>query len=146
RENSTRPAADSLRFLERVIFNYLIGNADAHGKNYSLLYTNTKPQLAPAYDLLCTRVYPELSIRMAMKIGKKYKPNDVFIWHWNRLVPDTKSAHKNLGNQLTKMADNCVGKSKTLHAKFESQGIKSEIFGDIIAVIKSRANHINGGF
>ena len=146
RKNSTQPAADNLRFLERVIFNYLIGNADAHGKNYSLLYTNAKPQLAPAYDLLCTKVYPELSIRMAMKIGKKYKPDDVFIRHWNRLVPDTKAAHKNLGNQLTKMADNCVKKSEELCSKFEAQGVKSEIFGDIIAVIKSRANHIKGEF
>lgn len=146
RENSTRPAVDNLRFLERVIFNYLIGNADAHGKNYSLLYTNTKPQLAPAYDLLCTKIYPELSIRMAMKIGKNYKPDDVFIRHWNRLVPDTKAAHKNLGNQLTKMAENCVENSERLHTKFDSQGIKSEIFAAIIAVIKQRANHIEGDF
>ena len=146
RENSTQPAADNLRFLERVIFNYLIGNADAHGKNYSLLYTNAKPQLAPAYDLLCTKVYPELSVRMAMKIGKKYKPDDVFIRHWNRLVPDTKAAHKNLGNQLTKMTNNCVEKSEELRSKFEAQDVKSEIFGNIIAVIKSRANHIKGEF
>ncbi len=146
RENSTRPAVDNLRFLERVIFNYLIGNADAHGKNFSLLYTNAKPQLAPAYDLLCTKVYPELSVRMAMKIGKKYKPDDVFLRHWNRLVPDTKAAHKNLGNQLEKMADNCVIKSEELRLKFESQGVKSEIFDGIITVIKSRANHIKGEF
>ena len=146
RENSVRPAADNLRFLERVIFNYLIGNADAHGKNYSLLYTNAKPHLAPAYDLLCTRVYPELSIRMAMKIGKKYKPDDVFLRHWNRLVPDTKAAHKNLESQLVKMANHCVDKAEKLHSNFEAKGVKSEIFGDIIAVIKKRANHIKGDF
>jgi hypothetical protein len=81
-----------------------------------------------------------------MKIGKKYKPDDVFIRHWNRLVPDTKAAHRNLGNQLTKMADNCVVNSEELLLKFESQGVKSEIFGDIIAVIKQRVNHIKGEF
>ena len=81
-----------------------------------------------------------------MKIGKKYKPDDVFIRHWNRLVPDTKAAHKNLGNQLTKMAENCVENSEKMHTKFESQGVKSEIFSAIIAVIKQRANHIKGDF
>ncbi len=146
RANSTRPAVDNLRFLGRVIFNYLIGNADAHGKNYSLLYTNAKPQLAPAYDLLCTSVYPELSIRMAMKIGKKYKPDDVFLRHWNRLVPDTKAAHKNLQSQLIKMADNCMEKAGELRSDFEAQGVNSEIFGDITAVIKQRAKHIKGDY
>ena len=146
RENSTQPAADNLRFLERVIFNYLIGNADAHGKNFSLLYKNKRPQLAPTYDLLCTKVYPDLSVRMAMKIGEKYKPDDVFLRHWKRLIPDTKAAHKNLGNQLVKMADNCVENSENLRSKFEAQGVKSEIFADIIAVIKRRAKHINGDF
>jgi len=125
---------------------YLIGNADAHGKNYSLLYTNAKPHLAPAYDLLCTKVYPELSIRMAMKIGKKYKPDDVFLRHWNLLVPDTKAAYKNLKNQLMKMADVCAEKSEDLRSNLESQGIKSEIFDDIIAVIRKRAKHIKGEF
>ena len=79
--HSAKPAADQLRFLDLTIFNYLIGNADAHGKNFSLLYTGSKPELAPAYDLLSTAVYPDLSEKMAMKISGKYKPNDVVLRH-----------------------------------------------------------------
>lgn len=50
---------DSLReFARRLIFNYLIGNGDAHLKNWSLLYTNPqRPVLSPAYDLVATTVY-----------------------------------------------------------------------------------------
>ena len=83
---------------------------------------------------------------MAMKIGKKYKPDDVFLRHWNLLVPDTKAAYKNLKNQLMKMADVCAEKSEDLRSNLESQGIKSEIFDDIIAVIRKRAKHIKGEF
>ena len=76
---TARPAVDQMKLLDRIIFNYLIGNGDAHGKNFSLLYRGDRPELAPAYDLLSTTVYPKLSEKMAMKIGGKYKPGDVYL-------------------------------------------------------------------
>ena len=52
-----------LELLDTVVLSFLIGNNDAHGKNYSLLYLPDSPKakLAPAYDLLSTVVYPGLS-------------------------------------------------------------------------------------
>lgn len=47
----------------------IAGNADAHGKNFSLLYAGDDVRLAPLYDLLCTARYPQLSPRLAMKVG-----------------------------------------------------------------------------
>ena len=41
REVSSAPVIDLARLLDAVIYNYLVGNNDAHGKNFSLLY---KPQ------------------------------------------------------------------------------------------------------
>ena len=32
-----------------------------------------------------TAVYPELTIKMAMKIGGKYEPDEVYVRHWHRL-------------------------------------------------------------
>ncbi len=43
-----------LRLLDSAIFNVIIGNADAHGKNFSLLYHRGGGPLAPLYDLMCT--------------------------------------------------------------------------------------------
>ena len=40
KKNCTVPALETQKFLRYVIFNYLIGNCDSHGKNYSLLYKN----------------------------------------------------------------------------------------------------------
>lgn len=86
RKSSSRPAKDLITLFEAVLFNYLIGNNDAHGKNFSLLYRPTDDQLrvelAPLYDLVSTAVYPELAPRMAMKIGSKYKPADLRLRHW----------------------------------------------------------------
>lgn len=44
---SIRPAADLADQLLWTVFNYVIGNADAHAKNISILYTPKGPCLAP---------------------------------------------------------------------------------------------------
>ncbi|MEQ6434255.1 type II toxin-antitoxin system HipA family toxin [Comamonas sp. w2-DMI] len=83
----TRPSAPQvLRLLDGVIFNALIGNHDAHGKNFSLLYGGKSPVLAPFYDLLSTAIYPTLTPRMAMKIGSKYKFSEVEARHWEQFA------------------------------------------------------------
>ena len=71
RSVSLRPALDVLKLLDAVIFNLIVGNADAHGKNFSILYYESGPRLAPLYDLLSTVSYPELSPDLAMKIGTR---------------------------------------------------------------------------
>ena len=81
----TRPSAPHvLRLLDYVIFNALIGNHDAHAKNFSLLYSGKTPTLAPLYDTLSTAVYPSLTPKMAMKIGNKFKFSEVQAQHWDQ--------------------------------------------------------------
>ncbi|MBK8726810.1 MAG: type II toxin-antitoxin system HipA family toxin [Holophagaceae bacterium] len=82
RRVSARPAADALKLLDAVVFNAVAGNADAHGKNFSLLYDEAGPRLAPLYDLLCTVVYPDLSPRFAMKIGGRGRLEDLDPGGW----------------------------------------------------------------
>ena len=70
REASTAPALDLRDLLDAVIFNLLIGNHDAHAKNFSLLYQpGGEVRFAPLYDLVCTVLYPELTDKMAVKLG-----------------------------------------------------------------------------
>lgn len=78
RNISSNPVKDIQNLVDVVIFNYIIGNCDAHGKNFSLLYKQKNNiRLAPFYDLLSTLIYPEFSKKMSMKIGKQYKINAV---------------------------------------------------------------------
>lgn len=83
----TRPSAPQiLCLLDYVIFNALIGNHDAHAKNFSLLYAARSAVLAPFYDVLSTAIYPTLTPRMAMKIGSKYKFSEVQARHWDQFA------------------------------------------------------------
>jgi serine/threonine-protein kinase HipA len=50
--------ADIAEFIRRVVFTTLIGNADMHLKNWSLIYPDRRrARLAPAYDLVSTIAY-----------------------------------------------------------------------------------------
>lgn len=88
RSVSSVPAVDLLRLFDAVVFNYLIGNGDAHGKNFSLLYEGREIRLAPLYDLVCTQAYPELSQTMAMKLGGERNPKDVVARNWRKFADE----------------------------------------------------------
>lgn len=71
RSAATRPAREVLKLAEAAIFNLIIGNADAHAKNYSLLRGESgEVVLAPLYDLVATHMWKELSPKLAMRFGR----------------------------------------------------------------------------
>jgi serine/threonine-protein kinase HipA len=72
RTATTIPAVEINRFVSLFLFNLIIGNKDAHGKNYSILHTEGKRVLSPAYDVLSTTYYASLSDKMSMSINGKY--------------------------------------------------------------------------
>ena len=102
RHASSQPVIDLMHLLDAVIFNLLIGNHDAHGKNFSLLYKTGQistrddggwrdkksTQLAPLYDLVCTVYYPELSKKMAMKLGGESESTKVTSTHLEKFAQD----------------------------------------------------------
>lgn len=82
------PAQELPRFLRAVVFNWLIGNCDAHAKNFSLLYDGSAPTLAPLYDLVSTVVYPQLTTRLAMSVGGATRLEQVDDAAWLALARD----------------------------------------------------------
>lgn len=142
-KHAARPAADQIKLLNIILFNYLIGNADAHGKNFSLLYKGDKPELAPAYDLLSTAIYLDLSEKMAMKIGNKYKPKDVYLQHFHRLVADTKAAQLAMNRQIKAMTSKIMDAAPSLKTALEADGLASDVFDDIIKIIKERSKRLS---
>ncbi len=72
---AARPIEALGELFRRIALNYLIGNCDAHLKNYSLLLREgAAVSLAPVYDLVCTAIYDGrfgggLSRSMGIRIG-----------------------------------------------------------------------------
>jgi len=64
-----RRESDLPDLLALVTFNIAIGNADGHGKNYSILHhPGGSLELSPGYDLMSTVMYPEVSRTMGMYV------------------------------------------------------------------------------
>jgi serine/threonine-protein kinase HipA len=58
-----------VEYTRRIVFNVLIGNGDAHLKNWSLIYRDGRgAALSPAYDLVSTVPYIE-GDRLALSLG-----------------------------------------------------------------------------
>ena len=67
--HSARARIDLDRYFRLVVFNLVIGNADAHLKNFSLLERPEGLRLSPAYDLVSTLVYPQYDKLTALAIN-----------------------------------------------------------------------------
>jgi serine/threonine-protein kinase HipA len=78
--------ADLLQLQHWVMFNYLIGNADAHAKNISVLVDDKGYRLAPFYDLLCVKAYGDESL--ALYIGDDETFDAVGAHSWEALCKD----------------------------------------------------------
>ncbi|HTR43447.1 MAG TPA: type II toxin-antitoxin system HipA family toxin [Pseudomonadales bacterium] len=116
REVSTSPVIDLQTLLDAVIFNFIIGNNDAHGKNFSLLYTGEtelgrKTSLAPQYDVLSTAYYPELSNEMAMKIGDEYETNKVHVRDFERFADTAVLAKPSVRRRVSELAQMAMDKA-----------------------------------
>lgn len=98
------PANSKLRFVRQVIFNYLIGNTDAHAKNFSVYLTNDGITLTPAYDLLCSSIY-DCDQRIAMKIGKARYYSDVTEKDWEIFAQDLDISHKIVQAELERQKE-----------------------------------------
>lgn len=85
---SSLPVIDIKALLQGILFNVIIGNNDAHGKNFSLLYYGLQTRLAPFYDMISTVYYPDLAVKMAMKVGSKYDFESLFPRHFIQMAED----------------------------------------------------------
>lgn len=74
--------------MQALAFNWIVGNCDAHGKNFSLLYDRGAPTLAPLYDVVSTVIYEDLTTRLAMSLDGARHIGDVNEESWVELAAD----------------------------------------------------------
>ena len=112
RRISAYPAVDVLKLLDAAIFNVIVGNADAHGKNFSILYNESGPCFAPLYDLMTTVAYPELSPKFAMKIGKRTSLAELDAKGWSEFATDAGIGMPLIRRRITEIAEKAISASK----------------------------------
>jgi serine/threonine-protein kinase HipA len=99
------------------------------------------------YDRLCTAIYPELSTRMAMKIGGKKKFENLYVRHWVRFAsgcglapPQVLRRLKAAAKALPAAADGVAGELRTRHPATVYDTIIEEIEGRCARVLSRLAD------
>lgn len=133
---SSAPARDRQQLWLALVFNFLIGNCDAHGKNYSLLYDSPAPRLAPLYDLVSTAVYDELTKRLAMSVDGATELEEVGMAAWKKLAEEVGFAPRFLAQRMEPFVARVFAAALDLGEESEHL---APMVGDVLAGIEARA-------
>lgn len=141
-EYSSIPALDKLTLLRAVIFNFLIGNNDAHAKNFSFLYSekSMRIRLSPLYDLLSTAVYTTLDQKLAMKIGKKNNYRRIRPHDWESFADDVNISTRLVREEFKSMSHRVLESAHTLQSTLY-KSFPSLVYEKIIKVIEHRKTY-----
>ncbi len=143
RRASGRRAPDVTALLDAAGFNFLIGNHDAHGKNFSLLYTPQKAQLAPFYDVLSSFVYRSsghnMDRKLAMKIGGENRWDYVRRRHWDRFFEEAGLGVFPSRRRLLDLCDRTTRAARDVRNEFAAAGWDDPLLDSIIELIDLRA-------
>ena len=132
---STSPARDVMDFVDLLMYNAIIGNADAHGKNYSMLYRGAERRLAPGYDLVSTVFWPALAKTPAMKIGGCDSVDSLCLGHWKKMAQELNLGFAQL---LRRLRGLCGAIQKTTS---EELALPAEC-APVLAIVSARAAKI----
>ena len=125
---------ETLALVDMLVYNFLIGNADAHAKNYSVVYRGRRPVLAPLYDAVSTVVYKDLSREFAMSIGGEMREERVGRDHFVRLSEDCGMSPKLVLSRLDALASAMRPAVRKVAGDLSAE-CPSEVYGEIEKVV-----------
>jgi serine/threonine-protein kinase HipA len=134
------PAGEVPRFLDALFFDLLIGNHDAHAKNFSLLYSRAEPhvRMAPLYDLLSTAIYG-IEGKLPMRIGGEARPERVGATALRHLAEQAKLGRAQLRERVRALAAKAPNAAERVAAASPEAGIDASPAGRIAKVVNDRA-------
>ncbi len=113
RKYSMNPLEDTLKLWKRIVFDFVLGNTDAHIKNFSLLYEPDLGgmRLSPAYDMISTAIYNASTREMSFNIGGKRELDKITEEDFRAMASQVgigKNAAMNAYNSILRSFENAV--------------------------------------
>ena len=144
RRVTAAPGRDAVALLDAIALSFLVGNHDAHGKNYSLLYRHgmAKPDLSPIYDVLSTFVYRgalRMSRKLAMSIGKEYRPDYVRVRHLEAMLANAGLTRGTAKRRLRRIASEAPDAALSASGNLKEQGWDAPMLGRIVDTVDTRS-------
>jgi len=141
------PALEVLKLVDSVALSFLVGNHDAHGKNFALLYLPERSGavLTPAYDILSSVAYQQshnLTRNMAMKIGGQYKPEYLEPRHLDRLIEEAGLGAAAVRRRLSAYARDAPNAVRAARAELAADGWDAPVLERVVGVVDQRASRL----
>jgi serine/threonine-protein kinase HipA len=117
--------------IDWYLFNLFMGNSDAHGKNISILHGRESRNLAPFYDLICTRAYERLDRKLAMACGRQFDPDLIDSNDLKVLAQETGVTFRFLRTRMQRIWENIRTAMGQAKSDFEDQGFDSKLIQQV---------------
>ena len=139
RHVTPRPAVETLKLLDAALFNLIVGNADAHGKNFSLLYDGSDTRLAPLYDLMCTAAYPDVATRLAMQFIDASDLKEFTPHLWDRFAKTIEVGAPYFRRRFIRLGQLVHQQAEHIAAVIAKQGFDRDALEGFAEIAKSRS-------
>lgn len=130
--------ADVETVVRAAVCNFVLGNADAHGKNFAILFAERGRRLAPLYDVVCTAVY-DLDQEMAMSIGDTFDPDSVTRSDWTDMSHDCDLRIEPFLRVVSDTAHRVRQCAEGVAALSRAEGWHAPIVDEIVEVVQRRS-------
>ena len=98
------PAKAKLEMLNWSIYNLIIGNSDAHGKNFSFFVDARGIRPTPFYDMLCILAHENVEHDLAMAYGDEFNPHEVKAYQLREFADAIDVNYKLVSQSVEKVA------------------------------------------
>ncbi|MBL9116829.1 MAG: type II toxin-antitoxin system HipA family toxin [Verrucomicrobiaceae bacterium] len=144
RMHSSARDEDETRFVDALIFNWLISGTDAHAKNYAFLIApGGQTRLAPLYDLASALPYPQQiyprHATLAMKVGNHYKLREIGMREWKKAAKELRYDEDKLIQRIRKIATDLPAAALDVETELSKSGIQHSVCKRMTLAIRERA-------
>ncbi len=132
------------QFLDWIVYCVVIGNADAHAKNLSLLHRPERIELAPYYDLVPIIAIPETLIGRdpALRIGSAARIDSVDPADWTELARTTGFGPRLVRQRVTAVAEAAMQAVEKAAAQLEAEGGDAATLVHAVRAIRDNASRL----
>jgi serine/threonine-protein kinase HipA len=136
---------DILRLLDLVVFNVLVCNTDAHGKNYSIMIRGNGLSLAPMYDIICGEVWESVTKNLAQKIAGKSRGDQLTGSDWQQFARECGLNPRQVLDRVGTLAKSALAEAGAAASEVAAMpaGLH-EVLDQIRQAVERRASVIGG--
>jgi serine/threonine-protein kinase HipA len=140
------PLGSRSELLSRAVFQFLIGNPDAHAKNYSLLYRPDGIHLSPFYDVNNAAAfkshYKTQRTRLAMFVGGERDPELLTPDHWAKFADEIGMRPDTVFDRIYDLAAKIPATSNRIRSETVGTAAHSQLMDLAIEDITARCRRV----